>query len=492
MQWNETISTNLWDDLPASAEALTPSSTGSERRAFYDVRAQFRAGELQRMYHRLLENYYRFLIPPGSRVLEVGCGFGDLLATLKPSLGVGVDFSAEMVRRARDRHPDFSFHVSDGAEFQLDGQFDYIVLSDLVNDLWDVHEVLIHLKRFAHPRTRIVLNFFNYLWLPILKMAESLGWKAPSLAQNWLSTGDMMNLLHLAGWEVVKTDARILWPVRTPLLEPLCNRWVAPLLRQLCLTNFLVARLRPQSTAAADLQCSVIVPARNEAGNIENVVRRTPRMGLGTEILFVEGDSTDGTWEEIQRVICSYPDRPIRAIRQRTKGEGGAVREALACATGEVLFILDADLTVPPEELPKFYEAIRSRTAEFVNGVRLVYPSEQGAMRFLNLVANKFFSVAFGWLLGQPLKDKLCGTKVLLRSDYQRISQNRACFGDFDPFGDFDLLFGAGKLNLKIADLPVRYGARTYGHTNIHRWKHGWLLLKMLGVGARHFKFTNS
>ena len=276
---------------------------------------------------------------------------------------------------------------------------------------------------------------------------------------------------------------------RRPLLAPLLNRWLAPLLPHFCVTVVMVARPRPQPAARPQFRCSVVIPARNEAGNIEAAVQRTPEMGLGTEIIFIEGHSRDNTWDEIQRVIAQYPQRRIMAIKQQSQGKGGAVREAFAAATGDLLFILDADLTMPPEELPKFYDAARSSTADFVNGVRLVYPMENEAMQFLNMIANKAFGIAFSWLLGQNLKDTLCGTKVLFRSDYAAIARNRAYFGDFDPFGDFDLLFGAAKLNLRMIDLPIRYRARTYGETNIHRWSHGWLLLRMVCFAARRLKF---
>jgi glycosyltransferase involved in cell wall biosynthesis len=334
-----------------------------------------------------------------------------------------------------------------------------------------------------------VLNFFNNLWRPVLGVAEKLGAKSASLPQNWLSLADVKNLLHLAGWEVIKTDARILCPVRVPLLGPLLNRWLAPLLRHLCLTVFVVARPRPIPTYYREYSCSVVIPARNEAGNIEAAVQRTPEFGSGTEIIFVEGHSKDNTWEEIQRVAAKYPHRAIKVLKQHSKGKGGAVREGFAAATGQLLFILDADLTMPPEDFPKFYDVVRAGTADFVNGVRLVYPMENEAMRFLNMIGNKFFSLAFSWLLGQPIKDTLCGTKVLFRSHYELIAKNRAYFGDFDPFGDFDLLFGAAKLNLRILDLPIRYRARTYGETNISRWRHGWLLLRMVLFAARRLKF---
>ncbi|MEP6698430.1 MAG: glycosyltransferase [Verrucomicrobiota bacterium] len=449
----------------------------------------FSPRETDRAYYRQVRSHYSFLVPPGLKVLEVGCGLGDLLAAVKPSRGVGIDFSRNAIELAQQRHPQFAFEVAEALEFSSSEKFDYILLSDLVNDLPDVQRVLEKLREVSHPQTRLVLNFFNNLWRPILGAGSRIGMKTPMLLQNWLSTDDMKNLLHLAGWEVIKTDPRILWPVRTPVVETIFNRWLAPLAPHFCLTITLVARPLPQLSHRPHLRCSVVVPARNEHGNIEALVQRTAEMGLGTEIIFIEGDSTDDTWNEIQRVANKYPQRDIKILKQKGKGKGSAVREAFAAATGDLLFILDADLTMPPEELPKFYEIARSGTAEFVNGVRLVYPMEKEAMQFLNMIANRCFGWTFSWLLGQKIKDTLCGTKVLFRSDYEAIARNRCYFGDFDPFGDFDLLFGAAKMNLRMIDLPIRYRARTYGETNIHRWSHGWLLLRMVVFAARRLKF---
>ena len=461
----------------------------TDRRAFHEQHAPGRPRAAGRFYHRLLEKYFSFLVPPGQRVLEVGCGLGDVLAAVKPARGVGVDFSPATLALARERHPELKFCEADAAEFRGEERFDYIILSDLVNELPDVQAALENLQHSAFQHTRLVLNFQNNLWRPLLALAERFGVKSPAPPQSWLALADVKNLLHLAGWELIRTDTRILWPLRTPLFGALCNRWLAPLLKHFCLTVFVVARPRPQPVNFRSYSCSVVIPARNEAGNIEPAVLRTPELGAGTELIFIEGHSKDNTWEEILRVQAKYPDRNIKAMRQQTTGKGGAVREAFAQATGEILFILDADLTMPPEELPKFYEVLRKSQGDFVNGCRLVYPMEDEAMQFLNMIANKFFGLSFSWLLGQQLKDTLCGTKVFLRSQYELIAKNRAYFGDFDPFGDFDLLFGAAKLNMKIVDLPIRYQARTYGETNIHRWRHGWLLLRMTWFAARRFKF---
>jgi glycosyltransferase involved in cell wall biosynthesis len=252
---------------------------------------------------------------------------------------------------------------------------------------------------------------------------------------------------------------------------------------------FCVARPR-RGTETGPLTVSVVIPARNEAGNIEAAVRRTPVMGAGTELIFVEGHSSDNTWDEIQRVARENPGLKIKTLKQPGRGKGDAVRAGFAVAEGDLFIILDADLTMPPEEMHKFYEAIASGRTEFANGSRLVYPMEKAAMRFLNMCANKTFGILFTWILGQQLKDTLCGTKVLRRADYERIAANRAYFGDFDPFGDFDLLFGAARLNMKIVDVPIRYRDRTYGSTNIHRWKHGWLLLRMVVFAAQKLKFV--
>ena len=331
-----------------------------------------------------------------------------------------------------------------------------------------------------------------------LASAQKLGLAQPVLYQNWLTVEDLSGLLGLAGWETINTKPEILFPLSVPFLAALANRVLVklPFFRTFALTNFIVARPRqlPQrSGAEARLGAptvSVVVPARNEAGNIEQIFARVPELGGGTELIFVEGHSQDDTYAAIERAMAANPGRNCKLWQQTGAGKGDAVRLGFAEASGDILMILDADLTVPPEDLPRFYQALSEGNGEFINGVRLVYPMEDGAMRFANLLGNKFFSLAFSALLGQPIKDTLCGTKVLYRRDYERLTANRAYFGDFDPFGDFDLLFGAAKLNLKITEIPVRYRERTYGTTNIQRWRHGWLLLKMVLFAAGRIKFV--
>lgn len=444
-------------------------------------------------YHRRLAEIYRLLVTPGQRVVEIGCAQGDLLAALKPALGVGVDLSGEMLKRAAQRHPELYFIQADAHNSCLNVQFDAVILSDLVNDLWDVQAVFEQVARLATSRTRVILNAYSRLWEPPLALAQWLGLGKPTLHQNWLAVEDLANLLNLADFEVIRRWEEIVWPLPMPLLATLANRYLVKLwpFKLLALTNFIVARPRPRpKPLAKEPSVSVIVPARNEAGNIPQIVVRTPHMGSGTELVFVEGHSRDDTYAVIEQAIAAHPERCCRLLRQTGEGKGDAVRLGLAQARGDIVMILDADLTVPPEDLLRSYKVLQSGQGDFVNGVRLVYPMEEQAMRFLNLVGNKLFSLAFSWLLGQPIKDTLCGTKALWRADYELIAANRAYFGEFDPFGDFDLLFGAARLNLKIVDLPIRYRQRTYGTTNIQRWRHGWLLLKMALFAACRVKFV--
>jgi ubiquinone/menaquinone biosynthesis C-methylase UbiE len=465
------------------------------RRAHWDSVARW-ADEHQgwgQSYHKRLSKVFRFLIPERSQVLELGCGFGDLLAAVRPSSGVGVDFSSEMIRRAKLRHQDLEFIQADVHELNLERQFDFAILSDLANDLWDVQEVLEKLLPLCHARTRVIINSYSRLWEWPLALGQRLNMVRPTIRQNWLTPEDLAGLLELAGFEVLRKWTDVLCPFHVPVVATIANQYLVKMwpFRWFGLTNFVMAR--PRFTAPhsqAEPFVSVIVPARNEAGNIAQILARVPKLGAGTEIIFVEGHSSDGTYEEIHKAIACQPKRKCLCYRQAGKGKGDAVRLGFSKASGEILMILDADMTVAPEDLARFYNALISGKGELINGVRLVYPMEERAMRFFNLVANKCFGLVFSWLLGQPIKDTLCGTKVLWRKDYERVAANRAYFGDFDPFGDFDLLFGAAKLGLKIVDMPIRYCERSYGTTNIQRWRHGVLLLRMVLFAARRMKFV--
>ncbi|MBI3318379.1 MAG: glycosyltransferase [Candidatus Omnitrophica bacterium] len=446
-----------------------------------------------RYYHRAIEIFYQRVIPPGAKVVELGCSTGDLLAAVKPRDGLGVDWSPTCLRLAKQKNPHLRFLERDLETWNHAEPFEYVILSDLLGTLQDIQAVFKRVHPLCTPRTRLVITYFNYLWEPILRMGQRIGWRMPYPTQNWLPLQQIEHLLSLSDFEVVASGGRVLLPVWIPGLSWFLNTWVAhlPGIRRLGLLQTLVARPSPRGQEVRPASCSVIVPARNERGTVEELVRRVPEMGASTELIFIEGGSRDGTWEEIQRVQAAYPHKRILAFRQAGSGKADAVREGFLRATGDVAVILDADLSVAPEDLPKFVEALQSGKGEFINGCRLVYPMDGRAMQALNLAANTSFGMLFSFLLDQPLRDTLCGTKAVWRADVERIFKQRALGGINDPFGDFELLLGAAKLHLKIVEVPVRYRERVYGSTNIRRWRHGWMLLRMAAFAAKRLKFSS-
>jgi len=464
--------------------------------SYFDHIAPRRARQrrAKRYYWDDITKHCAYFIQEDSSVLEIGCGTGELLNDINARRKVGIDFSEGMIREARQQFPGLELHVMKAEELRFDEKFDLVILSNLIGYLDDIQQVLKQLHKVCHSQTKIIITYYNFLWEPVLKFGEMIGYKTKTPPQNWLSLEEIAALLELAGFSVYRNTRRMIFPVYIPLLSELFNNILAklPLIRMLCINNFTFARpaaVRGEE-AAGNYSVSVVIPARNESGNIENAVKRIPAMGKHTEIIFIEGNSTDDTWTQILDVQKKYAaTHDIKVAQVQQRGKNNAVRKGFDMATGDILMILDADLTVAPEDLPKFYDVIASGKADFVNGSRLVYRMDKHAMRTINLFGNKFFSMAFTFLLDQRFKDTLCGTKVIFRKDYERLAANRKFFGDFDPFGDFDLLFGAHKLNLCIVELPIHYRRRLYGTTNISRFRHGLVLFRMCVFAARKIKF---
>jgi SAM-dependent methyltransferase len=470
---------------------------------YSDKKTYFNSIASKRIRSRKWKSYYwnditkhcNYFIHEDYSVLEVGCGTGELLNQLSAKHKVGIDFSEEMIKNAKFQFPDLELHVMSAEEIILNKKFDVIILSNLIGYLDDIGKVFEKLKSVCHPQTKIIVTYYCFLWEPLLKFGELVGYKTKTPNQNWLSLSEINNLLFLSGFQVYRNSRRMILPIYIPLLSELFNGFFAkfPLFHLMCINNFTFAKpvnkeLSEESNN--DYSVSVIIPACNESGNIENAILRMPPLGKSTELIFVESNSTDDTWKKIEEIKNKYASsHSIKSIQVAEKGKNAAVKKGFELAENDILMILDADLTVAPEDLTKFYRAIASGKGDFINGSRLVYPMEKEAMRFLNLVGNKYFSMLFTWLLDQPFKDTLCGTKVIFKKDYNRLVTNRKFFGNFDPFGDFDLLFGAHKLNLCIVEVPIRYHERTYGRTNISRFKHGFILLRMCFFAARKIKF---
>lgn len=463
-------------------------------------------------YHDSVERRLRDLVPPGKSVLELGAGTGNLLNAVKPSRGLGLDISPAMVEVSRAKFPLLQFEVGDAETFEFESKFDFVIASDIIGELGDITGMLERVHRVCHDATRLIITFHSPTMEPALRLAQHAKLAMSPVRQNWVGLDTVTSLLELSDFRINHYEHSVLVPVSVPIVAPLVNRVLSGrrIFKYFDLLNIVVAEPVVPRPAPARMSCSVIVPCRNEVGNIEAVIERMPAVGITTEIIFVDGASTDGTKELIEELIdrnrglkdiklilqvtgANYegprvdPDTPTVMLRL---GKGDAVRKGFDAASGDVLMILDADLSVPPEDLPRFLHPIATGKGRFVNGTRLVYPMEDRAMKLVNYVGNWFFSRLFTWLLEQPIHDTLCGTKVLLKSDYEKIKADRKHFGDFDPFGDFDLLFGAAHLGLPIVEVPVHYRRRLAGVTKVRVARHGWLLVGMSLIAFRRLKLS--
>jgi len=452
-----------------------------------------------RYYHNSITEFIKFVVPAGTSVLEIGCGTGETLSVLNSEKISGIEINKYLTEEGAKKLPGIEFITADiESEDPLkelvsrNAKFDFIIVSDLVGTLQDIQKTFEKLTSVSHPGTKIIVTYYNYFWNPVLKLGELLGLKLKEGETNWLYIEEIKNLLYISDYNVIKSGSLMLIPKKIPLISGLFNRYLAklPVLKRLCLAGWVIGNYRKETVSEKEYSVSVLVPCRNEEGNVDRILKRIPELGKHTEIIYVEGNSSDNTYAKIEELIKLNPGKDIKLFKQPGKGKGDAVRTGFEKATGDIFVILDADMTVAPEDLTKFYNALANGKGEFINGTRNVYQMHEKAMRRLNKFGNIFFSKVFTWLLGQRITDTLCGTKALFRKDYERITANRKYFGDFDPFGDFDLLFGASKLNLKIIEIPIRYGERTYGDTNISRFRDGFMLLRMCFFAMRKIKFV--
>ncbi len=441
-------------------------------------------------YKQLLKTL-KFVIEENAKILHIRCGNGFILNELNPKIGIGIDDSETLIQQAKSdyTHLQFFDHNSESS-LPFSQMFDYILISS-IEDIVDVESVLENVKNHAHAHTRIVIINYNFLWTPLVKFAEKIRIKMPLKQHNWITDNDLNTFLQLSNYDIVTRKKIILIPYNIPIFSWIFNRFLArlPLVKHFGLMT--ITTTRPLfDESPQEYSVSVIIPCKNEAGNIEDAVKRVPEMGKHTEIIFCDDKSTDGTPEIVREMMKKYPQRDIKLYDGPGISKSENVWVGFDQAQGDILMILDADLTVIPEELPYFYQAISKRRGEYINGSRLVYPMHNKAMKLFNIFGNKFFSIFFSYILDSSIKDTLCGTKVLWRLDYQRIKTIRHSWGVRDRWGDYELIFGANKFNLKHLDLPVHYYERTYGETKMTGvLKNGWIMLKMSFAALFKIKF---
>lgn len=462
------------------------NQTAGKRKKYYNR---------NRFYHRSILKYFRMCIPEGSTVLELGCATGDLIGNLKPSKGIGVDISDSMIAIAREKYPSVAFVCNNAENFETDQVFDYIIFSGIVGSIENIQVLLEKAQKWTTTDTRVFVDFYNPLWYPLIKMGEKIGLKMPELTRNWLSVDDIQNFLDISGYQVIKRKFLMFFPKYIPVITYILNKYIGnlPGVRRFSLNNIVIARPAVPLPNPETKKCSVVITCRDEEGNIEGLVTRMPKMGSKTEIIFVEGHSKDNTVARIQEMIRKYPEKDIKMLTQKGIGQGDAFRYGFDEAKGDFVIWLEADLTTPPEEAIHFWNAFIQNHGEYVNGSRFIYKMERSAMPLFNFLGNRFFGILFTALLKQRFTDTLCGFKAISKKNYLKIRKQIEYFGDFDPFGDFELIFGAIKNNLKVTEIPVHYQPRQYGQSKAYGqsffsfMKHAMLLLRMSIIAFKKF-----
>src|SRR3989338_2088423 len=429
-------------------------------------------------YHNEITRFYKDIIPKNKNILEVGSADGYLLNELCPNRGVGVDISAQMIDIARKKFPHLNFVNSSIENYSYVHSFDYIVLSNILEFVSDLYIFFSAMASKASPKTKMIITSINPLWEPAMKLATRLKMRIPVQMKNFVTSKDIENMLNISGWEVIESNYRMFSPVKIPLISFFLNKLIPrlPVLKNLCIIQFIIAKPKQLFTIDHSLSCSVIIPCHNEEGNIEECIDRIPSLGSFTEVVVVDDGSNDKTATLVKNIQSGK--KRVRLISYTpNKGKGHAVKTGFESATGDILIILDADMAVLPEELSKFYMVLASSQAEFINGTRMLYDMAPGAMKFINYLGNKIFGIILSFIIGQRNTDTLCGTKAFYNSDYMNFKMRRC------PWGDFDLLFEAARMKLKTVEMPVHYFPRREGRSKMKAFKHGLMLLKMCWYG---------
>jgi hypothetical protein len=440
-----------------------------------------------RFFHERVRELVTGCVVPGRTVLDIGTGTGDTLAAVAPSEGLGLNLAEHLTDLAENKYPDLRFATVQTDTIEVPAGFapDYIVAVNLLDHSHDLFELIASLRAIVTERTLLVFITSNPLWAPLLRLASRLGRRIPESSRNFITNRDIASILNVLGFDAVEEALALPVPLPLPGLASVLNSVLpeVPLLRYTCSTQYIAARPR---IVREELSVTVVVPCHNEEGNVAECVRRVPDMGSATEIVFVDDGSRDGTREAVLTAMESDPRVRLMAY-DTNHGKANAVRAGFESARHDVLVILDADMTVAPEDLPKFLLPLQAGTAEFVNGTRLVYPMDGGAMPMPNFIGNKVFCLLVSWVLRQRVSDTLCGTKALLRRDYDAMP-----LAGRDRWGDFDLLFGAAREKLRILEIPIHYRERVAGESKMNVLSDGPLFLSACLAGLRMLRRSAS
>lgn len=443
-----------------------------------------------RYYYTQIQRLLKFLIPPGKSILYFGCYREDVIYSLDASSSVVINEEVDE-RISKNKSVEFvhcKYHL-----YNPQQEYDYIILDTVIGKTENINLLLRNISSACSSHTRIIIHQENYLWRPLLNFAASFGLKKQEKTQNWLSIKDVETYLETAGFESTRVYKKNIFPLKAGFLGPILNHFFStiPVLDFLKLDQFIVGRFnKPFTQLKSSSSLSICLTVKDEEHNIEPIVSSLPVLCENQEILFVEGNSTDNTAKEIERMKMLFPHKNIRLIKQPGKGQGDAIHTGFKEAKGEIIILYEGDGTSEPYDIQYFYEAIEAGRFEFIEGSRFVYPLSHKCMPLANKIGNVVFAKWFSFFLNQRTTDVLSGIKAIRKKDYEKIYNTWGFLGIPDPFGDFELLFGSARYGLKIGEIPIRYKPRVFGESKTSVFKHGWYLLKMAFTG--YFIFRNS
>ncbi len=385
-------------------------------------------------------------------------------------LGQNIDsnkiFIKEIDEQYQIKHKDNIHYVNENIENIL-SDCDTVVISDIEHQL-NPAKNLLNLSRIVGDNTKIILLSKNMVWMILIKILKLFFSFSPK-KNNFLPSSYLDNLYSSCNLELIRQEKIIALPINIPFLTKIINRiFRLPLLNFFCMSNIAILKKKiKNSSNHKDLKISFIIPCKNEQDNIKVFEQKINENTEPDEYLFGDDNSSDKTSDEIDKLIEKLSDKKIIKYNGPGICKSENVYKGIDLSSGDIIVIYDADHTVSFEDI-KFSVSIMKKTnVDFINCTRMIYPQKDGAMKFANFIGNTIFASLFSLLFKKKITDTLCGTKIFYKKDWEKIKENTSQWGMKDLWGDFDLLIGAYKNNLKITEVPVTYYERRENETKM-------------------------
>lgn len=432
-------------------------------------------------YHNQLKQIFKDVIKENSKVLQIGYGLGDILAALYPKKGVSFDDDKDILAISRRRYPIFKFTDFNFNKNKVNDKFDYVIYPNSLEHFDDIQTVFENVYPALSRSSKVVVASVNPRWEQIFYILEKLKLKRPESSRNWLRIENIKNLLEVSGYKVIDSGFRIILPVSIPLISGIINKVIRniKILSRFCVEQFVVAQ-KETFSINNNLSCSVVIPTYNQAELLEYCIESIPNVGKKMQIVVVDDASSDRT-EQVMKSL-SKKHHNIKYIRnERPQGEEKSLKIGIESVDLDIILTYDAKMSIPSSELVRFYNVLASKRADFVSGMRFIYPLEGQRLRQLTIIGNIIFSYLYSLFLNQRVFDPLCSIKGFYKKNYSKIkiSNNNTLL---------DLLIKAAENKAKILEIPVHYSLESYLENKPHTLARLGILTKGVFYGIWRLK----